>query len=287
MQHNQFEIRVLVKGRPITEYYHNGQMFVEGRDGSNFEIEFKNLTAGRVEAVLAVDGLSVIDGKDAGPASPGYVVEANGTLRIPGWKLTDEQVAQFVFAGKKNSYASQSTGSARNAGVLGAMVFAEKPRPYQMAQTFVGQPNMIASGYAFNNASARGIAMPFAGGGVSTSLGISGQPIYQMQCSTSCASPNVERKTKGGSIRAAVAEVPAVEQTLGTAFGAATEFETQTVTFNRCDLVAMLVILYDDSRGLRSRGLELTRPSKQRITKANAPQAFPAMNCEPPKGWKG
>ncbi len=103
MLFNQYEVRVLIKGRPITEYTHNGQVFIEGRDGSNFEIEFKNLTPNRVEAVLSVDGLSIIDGKDAGPLSSGYVVGPHETIRIPGWKLTDEQVAAFQFAGKRGS----------------------------------------------------------------------------------------------------------------------------------------------------------------------------------------
>ena len=47
---NQYELNVLVKGRPIAEYSHNGQFFIEGRDGSNFEIEFKNLSPMRVRS---------------------------------------------------------------------------------------------------------------------------------------------------------------------------------------------------------------------------------------------
>jgi hypothetical protein len=85
------------------------QTYVEGRDGSEFEIEFVNNNAHDVEAILSVDGLSVTDGKPAGSDSTGYMVPARGRVRIPGWTLDSKQVANFFFAGAKGgSYAEQS-----------------------------------------------------------------------------------------------------------------------------------------------------------------------------------
>jgi hypothetical protein len=280
MLHNNFELRVLVKGRPITEYAHNGQNFVEGRDSSNFEIEFANRSALRVEAVISVDGLSVIDGKAAGPQSSGYVVDPFGTLRIPGWKLTDEAVAAFVFAGKKASYATQSTGSERNNGVIGALVFAERRQdnyqlhPFHGAQSFGGgMMRSMASGSGPSFTDAYGDLGDIQPKGITASLN---------NVSTSLTS-----SAEVGTAQAAAPEAAPVVQSLGTGFGEATDFATTTVTFNRGDLAAMIVMYYDDSRGLRARGIELTRPSRQRIAKAVQPQAFPGMNCVPPAGWKG
>ena len=34
MIHTNVELVILVKGRPITEYNHRGQVFIEGRDGN-------------------------------------------------------------------------------------------------------------------------------------------------------------------------------------------------------------------------------------------------------------
>jgi hypothetical protein len=299
MLHNNYEVRVLVKGRPINEYAHEGKLFVEGRDGSNFEIEFINRTNARVEAIISVDGLSVIDGKDAGPQSSGYLVEPFGSIRIPGWKLNEEQVAAFVFAGKKKSYAQQSTGSARNTGVIGAMVFAEKStyRP-PVYHTYGGVM--------------RGMSPTIAGGHINSGgwvpTGSSGDPIIgatlsgaalnnQIQCSynsagvvASAASAPRSKSVKLGAAPESTYTMDSfVEQTLGTGFGEATEFETTTVSFNRGEMTAMMVIYYDDSRGLRARGIELSRPSRQRYARNEAPQAFPGMNtgCTPPPGWKG
>jgi hypothetical protein len=321
MLHNNFEVRVLVKGRPINEFPHNGQVFVEGRDGSNFEIEFKNLTHSRVEAVLSVDGVSVIDGEEAGPASSGYVVEPYGTVSIPGWKLTDEQVAAFRFSGKKGSYAAQTTGSARNTGVIGAMVFAEKPQ-YQGYRGIVRSmaplratfgSGIQSGGYVHTGSAADVIGASIhpgvpaggygaVGGGMTTSLGQImvggaahnswGNETVQLASGHSVSnnmaySAEVERKTKGGLITESMA--PVVEQTLGTAFGEATDFATTEVTFQRGDLAALMVLYYDDSRGLRARGIEVTR-KKQRVVPAVAPEAFPGLKtkgCKPPVGWKG
>lgn len=280
---NNFEIRVLVKGRPINEYPHNGKRFIEGRDGSNFEIEFINRTNVRVEAVLAVDGLSVIDGKDAGPQSSGYLVDAYGSVRIPGWKLTDEQVAAFVFSGKKQSYAQQSTGSARNTGVIGALVFAEKPvhRPIHhtygggimrgMTPMSGGWVGGDSTGGPIIGASLSGIAL----GAVSNNMS------YSTEVAAASASPTIAKGI------AQPQQLNFVEQTLGTGFGEATEFETTSVSFNRGELVAQMVLYYDDSRGLRARGIVLDRRQPRRVDVE--PQAFPAMStgCTPPPGWEG
>ncbi len=291
MQHNNFEIRVLIKGRPIDEYRHNGQTFIEGRAGSNFEIEFINHTSSRVEAILSVDGLSVIDGKEAGPNSAGYAVDAHDSVRIPGWKLTDEQVAAFVFAGKGESYATQSTGSAHNTGVIGALVFLQKSNHNAY---FPSHNQYWTNGVLMN-------AVGSSGGGVRRSkmsvtpvtlenTRSAGGPISMNHVQTSNAMFGVA--SASATLSAPGVPIETVDQTLvtqnlGTGFGSATDFATSTVSFERGDLGAMIVLYYDDSRGLKARGIELQRPSRQRRSPANAPQAFPGMNCVPPVGWKG
>jgi hypothetical protein len=51
---------------------------------------------------------------------------------------------------------------------------------------------------------------------------------------------------------------------------------------------AVLVLYYDNARGLKARGIDVGRPSRVRHT-SRAPEAFPGMkkNCAPPAGWNG
>ena len=87
MKRTSCELRVLIKGRPITEFVHEGDTFMEGRGGSEFEIEVRNTTPNRVMAIVSVDGLSVISGTPAGVDSPGYIINGFQTIVIPGLSL--------------------------------------------------------------------------------------------------------------------------------------------------------------------------------------------------------
>ncbi len=310
MQRNNTEVKLLIRGKQITEYEHNGNLFVEGRQGSEFEIEIVNRNNFRIEAVISVDGLSITDGKDAGTNSAGYLVEANSTVRVPGWKLSNEQVAAFFFSGKKQSYATQSTGSSRNNGVIGAMIFRERPRTtYQ---------NPIHGG-AFPGGILRG--GPFGGGYVDPSRsaggvmggGIVGQPynplsmqddyFYCLSASASSGSFDSEwaatkaaltsdadlRNTTRSATRNVIPtslsnSAPDPVNNIGTGFGAAQEYRTTEVNFERGDMLAMMILYYDDARGLRARGIELGRKTIRQVA---VPQAFPQMSCKPPQGWRG
>jgi len=258
MHINNCEINILIKDRKITEFFHRGQTFIEGRAGSNYEIEFRNNNPFRVEAILSVDGLSVIDGKDAGPNSAGYVVNAYGVIRIPGWKLDDTQVAAFAFSGEQGgSYVEQMTGSGANKGVIGALVYKEKQSQYAYAPK---------------------------GGSVYRSIA------YQdIQCSATASIQSGWPLNNAGNnsvfVNSAMPVGDVVQQNLGTAFGEATAFQTTTISFERGDLAAMLILYYDNLDGLRKRGIVIPR----RETIPVQPQAFPGMTvgCEPPKNWKG
>lgn len=294
---NNIEVRVLVKDRAINEYQHDGEVFVEGRGGSNYEIEIINLTNERVEAVLAVDGLSVIDGKEAGPESTGYLLHARERIRVPGWKLSDEQVAAFQFAGKKNSYAATTEGgSARNTGVIGVMTFKEKVT----TKTFMLRASAATPYYGvgmncqtLNHVTGQsalgptGIMGPRGCIGTHTSsLEPWAETMATLSSSETMASKSTSRRVEAVTLGNTRPEF--VEQTLGTAFGEATDFSTVEVEFNRGDLLAMSVLYYDDAKGLRARGIDLDR-RKQNPRIKEQPQAFPGLNkgCTPPKGWKG
>ena len=138
MKIGNFTFRILIKGKSIQEYFHESRTFVEGRDGSEFELEFRNDSNNTVMMIPSVDGLCALDGEPAGPNSKGYIVKPWRTLTIPGWILDNANAAKFKFESKQTGqYVNQVTGSSANAGVIGCMVFAEQqptvkaaPQPY-------------------------------------------------------------------------------------------------------------------------------------------------------------
>lgn len=250
MRGNQVTLRVSVNGNTVTEYNHQNLTFIEGRPGSDFKIHIQNLNHTRKMVVLSVDGLSVTDGQPAGETSPGYLLEPYQEITIPGWTLSQSQVAKFLFASRKESYANSSQGSDVNCGVIGLMVFSEKIKPLT---TY------------------RGMAIPK---GLSDSNTLGGG--FYGNVSLSASSPNIGGASAQG----------ATTNNMGTGFGSAADFQTQNVEFEIGELLETVVMYYDDSKGLKARGIVLVNSS--RLHYQTAPNPFPAANigCKPPPGWR-
>lgn len=112
-------------GRTMRAYRGGGRTVAVGGHGDRYSIFVQNHTNERFEIVLSVDGLDVLDGRDAGYGKRGYLLDAYGTLEIEGFRQTDDAVAAFRFGRVSQSYAAQ-TGSARNVGVIGVAAFGER-----------------------------------------------------------------------------------------------------------------------------------------------------------------
>lgn len=100
--------------------------FVAGSRDSNYSIVLKNRCKSRLEVVLSVDGLDVIDGKSASFSKRGYVIAPDETLEVKGWRTSPDTVARFKFSTVAGSYANLRHGDHRNVGVIGLAVFTEK-----------------------------------------------------------------------------------------------------------------------------------------------------------------
>src|ERR1019366_1219172 len=294
---NNIEMTILIKGRPITEYSHRGQIFVEGRAASEYTIRVKNKTSGRVEAIVSVDGLSVTDGKTAGPTSGGHMLNAYEEIEIPCWIVNSGTGAKFSFSGKQHSYSTEvSGGDSNNTGVIGVMAFSEKRPVYQ---------NTVLPQYQHPSYNPYPFVIVTGVGYAGTGLGINsvmsnnavGASNMRYGATASSASASSKSTTKMSAIRGSggsgfddYAEASSVNhietQSLGTAFGDAMDYNTVKVDFNRGDHISTLVIYYDDARSLRARGVIITRPSKQKFQ--TKPEAFPGMDtgCQPPNGWR-
>src|SRR5687768_5123116 len=68
------------RGRSLETFEKGGRYYVLGDSGDRYLIHITNPTDRRVEAVVTVDGLDVIDGEPGDLAKRGYVIQPHGEL---------------------------------------------------------------------------------------------------------------------------------------------------------------------------------------------------------------
>lgn len=117
-----------VKGRTgyLKNVHGKSRRFVEGKKDSSYSLVVKNVCHSRLEVVLSVDGLSVMDGVEASVKQRGYIIDPGRTLVVKGFRTSVDAVAAFKFSTVDQSYANQLHGKSRNVGVIGMAVFTEK-----------------------------------------------------------------------------------------------------------------------------------------------------------------
>ena len=130
---DRLKVGLMSGGDALPRLEANGQRVVIGHAGSYFNIALKNTTRHRVEIVVSVDGLDVLDGKAASVRKYGYVLEAGQEYQIQGLRKNRDTVKQFVFGSVGESTAAKQ-GMARNVGVVGLAVYEEDEAAAKAAQ---------------------------------------------------------------------------------------------------------------------------------------------------------
>ncbi|QQR90333.1 MAG: hypothetical protein IPJ88_00835 [Myxococcales bacterium] len=125
-----YSFEVLNNGQRVSTFYHKGQSYVLGQNGQRYTIRVHNNSSRRVEAVVSVDGLDVLDGKKANFGKRGYLISAWSYVDIDGWRTSDATVSAFRFSSVANSYAARTSGD-RNVGVIGVAIFQNTKRQGQ------------------------------------------------------------------------------------------------------------------------------------------------------------
>lgn len=100
--------------------------FVVGEEGRRYSIVVRNRSDLRLEIVLSVDGLDVIDGRTASFGKRGYIIDPHRQLVVEGFRQSTDAVAAFRFGPVRESYAHQKYGDTRNVGVIGVAIFNER-----------------------------------------------------------------------------------------------------------------------------------------------------------------
>ncbi len=267
-------------GSSLETYNHRGRFYVNGQSGERYSIRVNNPTDRRVEAVISVDGLDVIDGETADFRNKrGYVVPAHGSLVIDGFRVSTQAVAAFRFSSVAASYAGRK-GKARNVGVVGVALFAERAQP-QMIVPVRPQPRPFPrhrhghksapaerdfGGDSESSASADRVAPPprsAHGGKAGASSGLSRRM------------PSPRKKERSG---------------LGTAFG---ERRSSNVSFTRfvrahaTRPTSFAELRYNNAQGLQALGIRLRRQefvTQEELAIRESANAFPGSRfAQPPR----
>jgi hypothetical protein len=115
-------------GNRLETYRARGRFYTLGDPGARYSVRIGNPTDRRIEAVVSIDGLDVIDGDDADfQRKRGYIIAPHDTLVVEGFRTSYSSVAAFRFSSVAASYAGRK-GKARNVGVVGVAIF-EEARP--------------------------------------------------------------------------------------------------------------------------------------------------------------
>lgn len=192
-------LSVVIQGRPINRIDFRGQKWVEGQPGSEYALVVNNYCPYRVLSVVSVDGLNVLTGKEAGYATPGYVLAPGQSSQISGWRKSNDQVAAFYFSSPSNSYAER-VGKGQNLGVIGAAFFQEKYTPPPAPPEIFMQK------------------------GMNHGMGSS---------SSDAAAPKAESAAR--SALGASPSAPSAAPSLGTGHGRRIDSRVETTTFDRAD----------------------------------------------------
>ncbi len=122
-----YQIELVSGGQALPTYADNGRFYVLGQVGQRYGIRVSNPTSLRVEAVISVDGLDVIDGETANTSKRGYVIAPQSSITVDGFRVSSRHIAAFRFSSVDDSYAGRK-GVARNVGVIGVAIFNERVR---------------------------------------------------------------------------------------------------------------------------------------------------------------
>lgn len=268
MLKSNYEFEVIVHGSAAKEYYHRGSHYIEGKEGSTFSIRMRNNSSTRCLFVPTIDGLSVMNGKEASFKSRGYIVNAYSSETISGWRTSDDKVSEFFFSTPKQSYAKRM-GKGGNLGVIGCAIFKEQYKePEVIIKTVHIHHDHHGSGCQCPK------CCPWLNGPQWSTYKTSTKSSLSMQASTSAI--NIASLASSGT-----SNMYRAEAGLGTGFGQDKYSPVISVDFDKeSSPVETFNIFYNTRERLAEMGIEFKKP----LYVTRSPSAFPNENgyCERP-----
>jgi len=122
----EFDVQVLVGGRPLHHETWGGERRVEAVAGTEYELRLTNPLPDSVAVAVSVDGLNVIDARHttAWDASK-WVIHPHGTLTLSGWQVGFERARRFYFTTERDAYATR-IGRPGDFGRISAVFYRER-----------------------------------------------------------------------------------------------------------------------------------------------------------------
>ncbi len=250
---NYFGVEIHINGNRAKLHEHDSRFYLEARENSEFEILIENKTNGRILAIPSIDGLDALTGKPADSNSGGYIIDAYGSYKVKGFRVSDEKVAAFKFAQKEKSYAS-SQGKGDNEGIISVRCYAEKIKP-------IPSPAPIWDNQDFP------CAWPKKNSGDSSG------PLYNSNVLRSCSLQN--------SVTTASLLSESRGFDIGTEFGNAKASQVVSVEFEKGNRLGEINIYYASRQSLIEMGVPM-----QVKAKVVLPKGFKDSYCPIPPGWK-
>jgi hypothetical protein len=279
-------------GSPLETAYSSGRKYVLGEHGARYTIRVANPSSRRVEVVVSVDGLDVIDGKAAGFGKRGYVVNPYSEVRIDGWRTSMHSVAAFRFGRVADSYAAR-TGSARNVGVVGVAVFAERepvisrpliPRQRYYDEDYLGRRD----GAPAPEASAKRKAAPAK---PSAAPSATAKAPTGDKAAPQAGAGRAEAESSE-AYRGFRRPFPQERPGLGTEFGEQRGSQVQLTSFVRLSSrpAGYVELRYNDERGLARLGIHFHHHGDDDLQLRESANPFPAGRSfaapPPPRQWE-
>lgn len=260
----KYEIDILVNGKPVKKYNNNGQIYIEAKKGSQYEIKINNHLNKRIKAIISVDGIDVLSGKPADYNSRGYVINAYAPFVLKGYRVDDQNVAAFKFDDGEKSYATEVTKSkkSKNNGVIGIRIYEEYVPLYftdsSLLDNFLNS-SLIKNNY-YHYSSAR-----YINGDLIERSSYTSPSVEYVKCSADTSYPTKDT-------------VPDFD--VGTSWGSKLESKVTKTDFTRSGIIDEFNIYYTSREKLLEAGI-----IDDNKHKTSLPQAF--QYCPPPKNWKG
>jgi hypothetical protein len=287
-------------GETAPTYALKDRFYVQGNSGERYTIRITNPTPRRVEAVVSVDGLDVVDGDAGDLRKRGYIVPAYGEVRIDGFRTSLDDVATFRFSSVDGSYAGQK-GKARNVGVIAVAIFEEtapppeqqiiEPRPYRYEDDLDGRaappppamdPGSTRGGYAKGDAAKKAPARPAehtADAAPRTATAPSGGAAGNYRARKEAAADDEGDADYNGALGGeAEAPRPTNRPGLGTEYGESRYSAASYTRFVRATNrpIAIAELRYNDASGLTALGIPIApMPDEGELMTRETADPFP------------
>lgn len=282
------QLEILCRDHVLRRISHDGQLYVEAPSEGDYTLRLTNNSPSQRLAVVSIDGINVISGKDAGYDGAGFVLRPWESLPIQGWLRSNEKAAAFTFKPSDASYAAGTGRGTKNTGVVGVAVFDEKPVPF----AFRPQPRRTRRTVIEEEIDPLDVLYRTIRSAVEPTRWNGDEPFYGIP-STLSSTLSADEGPQAKGIRSASlkgsptsAGIGGSIESLGTGYGQEITQHTRSVTFERATAYPLLVlqVRYATTETLRAWGV----PVDATVT-APAPNAFPAAAgfAQPPAGWTG